>query len=132
MRIGYAKASTQDQNLNLQKDVLKRAGCEKIMADMASGKNEAQAGLEKLREIVRKGDMIVVWRLDRLGRSLRHLIDVMTELEQPKCNNSFDRAAFQTAHASHLGSVGQLLKQHFGFLEVSGVEAFGKPVVDFG
>ncbi len=82
MRIGYARVSTQDQNLNLQKDALKRAGCEKIVVDVASGKNEARSGLEKLRELMRKGDVVVVWRLDRLGRSLRHLIDVMTELEQ--------------------------------------------------
>jgi DNA invertase Pin-like site-specific DNA recombinase len=82
MRIGYARVSTQDQNLNLQKDALKKAGCEKIIVEKASGKNEARAGLEKLREIVRKGDVIVVWRLDRLGRSLRHLIDMMTELEK--------------------------------------------------
>jgi DNA invertase Pin-like site-specific DNA recombinase len=81
MRIGYARVSTHDQNLALQKDALKKVGCEKIIVETASGKSEARAGLEKLREIVRKGDVIVVWRLDRLGRSLRHLIDVMTELE---------------------------------------------------
>jgi DNA invertase Pin-like site-specific DNA recombinase len=81
MRIGYARVSTQEQNLDLQKDALKKAGCEKIVVDVASGKNETRAGLEKLREVMRKGDVIVVWRLDRLGRSLRHLIDVMTELE---------------------------------------------------
>ncbi len=82
MRIGYARVSTQEQNLDLQKDALKKAGCEKIVVDKASGKTEVRAGLEKLREVMRKGDVIVVWRLDRLGRSLRHLIDVMTELEQ--------------------------------------------------
>ena len=82
MRIGYARVSTQDQNLSLQKDALKKAGCEKIIVDTASGKSETRAGLEKLREVTRKGDVIVVWRLDRLGRSLRHLVDVMTELEK--------------------------------------------------
>jgi DNA invertase Pin-like site-specific DNA recombinase len=82
MRIGYARVSTQEQNLDLQKDALKKAGCEKIIVDKASGKSETRAGLEKLREVVRKGDVIVVWRLDRLGRSLRHLIGVMTELEK--------------------------------------------------
>src|ERR1700683_1686377 len=82
MRIGYARISTQEQNLHLQKDALKKAGCEKIVVDVASGKTEARAGLDKLREVMRKGDIVVVWRLDRLGRSLRHLIDVMTELEK--------------------------------------------------
>jgi DNA invertase Pin-like site-specific DNA recombinase len=82
MRIGYARVSTQEQNLDLQRDALKKAGCEKIIVDKASGKSETRAGLEKLREMVRRGDVIVVWRLDRLGRSLRHLIDVMTELEK--------------------------------------------------
>jgi len=79
MRIGYARVSMQEQNLNLQKDALKKAGCEKIVVDVASGKSEVRAGLEKLREVMRKGDVVVVWRLDRLGRSLRHLIEVMTE-----------------------------------------------------
>ncbi len=82
MRIGYARVSTQDQNPDLQKHALKKTSCEKIVVDVASGKSEARAGLEKLREVMRKGDVIVVWRLDRLGRSLRHLIDVMTELEK--------------------------------------------------
>jgi DNA invertase Pin-like site-specific DNA recombinase len=82
MRIGYARVSTQDHNLNRQKNAPKRAGCEKIIVDVASDKSEARAGLEKLRELMRKGDVIVVWRLDRLGRWLRHLIDVMTDLEQ--------------------------------------------------
>jgi len=59
MRIGYARVSTQEQNLNLQKDALKKAGCEKIVVDVASGKSEVRAGLEKLREVMRKGD--VVW-----------------------------------------------------------------------
>ena len=54
MRIGYARISTHDQNLALQKDALKKAGCEKIIVETASGKSEARAGLEKLREIVRK------------------------------------------------------------------------------
>jgi predicted site-specific integrase-resolvase len=74
------RVSTQDQNLDLQKDALAKAGCKKIVIDVASGKSEARAGLEKLREIMRRGNVIVVWRLDRFRRSLRHLIDVMTDL----------------------------------------------------
>ena len=84
MRIGYARVSTQEQNLDLQKDALKRAGCKKIIEDIASGKTENRPGLDRVRELLREGDVLVVWRLDRLGRSLKHLIELMTELEQKK------------------------------------------------
>lgn len=82
MRIGYARVSTHDQNLDLQKDALKKAGCEKIIVDVASGKKTQRSGLDQVLEMLRKGDRLVVWRLDRLGRSLKHLIELMTELEQ--------------------------------------------------
>ena len=82
MRIGYARVSTHDQNLDLQKDALKKAGCEKIIVDVASGKKTQRSGLDQVLEVLRKGDRLVVWRLDRLGRSLKHLIELMTELEQ--------------------------------------------------
>jgi DNA invertase Pin-like site-specific DNA recombinase len=82
MRIGYARVSTQDQNLDLQKDALKQAGCEKIIEDKTSGKVMQRSGLDQLRDILRPGDVLVVWRLDRLGRSLKHLIELLTELEQ--------------------------------------------------
>jgi DNA invertase Pin-like site-specific DNA recombinase len=82
MRIGYARVSTQEQNLDLQKDALKRAGCEKIIEDVVSGKTENRSGLDRAREQLREGDVLVVWRLDRLGRSLKHLIELMSELEK--------------------------------------------------
>ena len=81
MKVGYARVSTGDQNLDLQRDALKAVGCGKIIDDTASGGRVERAGLERVRELLRKGDVLVVWRLDRLGRSLRHLIDLMTELE---------------------------------------------------
>jgi len=84
MRIGYARVSTQEQNLDLQKDALKRAGCDKIIEDVISGKSEHRSGLERAREMLREGDVLVVWRLDRLGRSLKHLIEFMADLEQQK------------------------------------------------
>lgn len=84
MRIGYARVSTQEQNLDLQKDALKRAGCEKIIEDIASGKTENRSGLERVRELLREGDVLVVWRLDRLGRSLKQLIELVSELEKRK------------------------------------------------
>ena len=82
MHIGYARVSTHEQNLDVQKDALKKAGCEKIIVDVASGKKTQRSGLDQVRELLRKGDVLVVWRLDRLGRSLKHLIELMTELEQ--------------------------------------------------
>lgn len=84
MRIGYARISTQEQNLDLQKDALKKAGCEKIIEDVASGKTENRTGLEHVRELLREDDVLVVWRLDRLGRSLKQLIELVSELEKRK------------------------------------------------
>jgi DNA invertase Pin-like site-specific DNA recombinase len=81
MKIGYARVSTLDQNLDLQRDALKAAGCDKIIEDTASGSKSQRSGLDKVREQLRPGDVLVVWRLDRLGRSLRNLIELMTELE---------------------------------------------------
>ena len=82
MKIGYARISTLDQNLYLQEDALKNAGCEKIVTDTASGKQSERPGLTKLRELLRKGDVLVVWRLDRLGRSLKDLVQWVAELEE--------------------------------------------------
>ena len=81
MRIGYARVSTHEQNLDLQRDALTAAGCDKIIEDTASGGKVQRDGLGRVRELLRKGDVLVVWRLDRLGRSLPHLIELMTELE---------------------------------------------------
>lgn len=82
MRIGYARISTQEQNLDLQKDALEGAGCEKIIVDRASGKNAQRPGLQTIQTILRRGDELVVWRLDRLGRSLKDLIEWMAYLEK--------------------------------------------------
>jgi DNA invertase Pin-like site-specific DNA recombinase len=82
MLIGYARVSTQEQTLNLQQDALEKAGCNKIFTDTASGAKAERKGLEQALGYVRKGDTLVVWRLDRLGRSLPHLISTMTDLEE--------------------------------------------------
>jgi DNA invertase Pin-like site-specific DNA recombinase len=84
MLIGYARVSTQDQTLNLQKDALEKLGCNKIFTDTASGTKTERNGLEEALEYVREGDTLVVWRLDRLGRSLKHLIETITELNNRK------------------------------------------------
>lgn len=79
--IGYARVSTSEQNSSLQIDALTKAGCTKIFSDTVSGVKEERAGLSSALAYLREGDVLVVWRLDRLGRSLSHLIKVITELE---------------------------------------------------
>jgi DNA invertase Pin-like site-specific DNA recombinase len=80
MLIGYARVSTQDQTLNLQKDALEQAGCSHIFTDTISGTKTERPGLEQALSYLRPGDTLVVWRLDRLGRSLKHLIAAITTL----------------------------------------------------
>jgi len=81
MLIGYARVSSDDQNLDLQLDELKKAGCKKILEDRISGARASRPGLERMLETVREGDVVVVWRLDRLGRSLKDLIELVASLE---------------------------------------------------
>jgi DNA invertase Pin-like site-specific DNA recombinase len=80
MLIGYARVSTQDQNLELQLDALEATGCTQVFHDKASGAKTARPGLANALAHAREGDTLVVWRLDRLGRSLKHLIDVVGNL----------------------------------------------------
>src|SRR5215204_3387526 len=80
MLIGYARISTQDQTLAPQRDALEKVGCEKIFTDRVSSTKEERKGLTEALSHLREGDTLVVWRLDRLGRSLRHLIDTITAL----------------------------------------------------
>jgi DNA invertase Pin-like site-specific DNA recombinase len=79
--IGYARVSTKDQNLDLQREALLKAGCEKILDDKLSGARSERPGLAKAFEILREGDTLVVWKLDRLGRSLRHLVELVAKLQ---------------------------------------------------
>jgi DNA invertase Pin-like site-specific DNA recombinase len=81
MLIGYARVSTTDQTLALQKDALQKASCERIFTDTASGALSERKGLEEALSHLRTGDTLVVWKLDRLGRSLKDLIARMTELQ---------------------------------------------------
>ena len=84
MNVGYARISTQDQTLNLQKDALEKIGCNKILTDTAGGAKAERKGLDEALEYVREGDTLVVWRLDRLGRSLKHLIETISQLDNRK------------------------------------------------
>jgi len=79
--VGYARVSTDDQTLALQLDALQAAGCETVFRDTISGTKTERLGLTKALDHVRNGDMLVVWRLDRLGRSLSHLIELIQTLE---------------------------------------------------
>nr|WP_275107404.1 recombinase family protein [Sulfobacillus harzensis] len=79
--IGYARVSTADQTMVLQEDALQKAGCEKIFKDVMSGSTTDRPGLSEALMYARPGDVLVVWRLDRLGRSLAHLIQVVQELQ---------------------------------------------------
>lgn len=84
MLIGYARVSTNEQTLDLQKDALEKLGCTKIFSDVVSGVKAERKGLLEALEYVREGDTLVVWRLDRLGRSLKHLIETITKLSNRK------------------------------------------------
>ena len=80
--IGYARVSTAEQDTALQTDALKAAGCGRVFEDAASGATTERPGLSAALAFLREGDVLVVWRLDRLGRSMPHLIDVVAKLEE--------------------------------------------------
>lgn len=80
MKIGYARVSTKDQNLHLQIEALEKAGCEKIYQEKISGATKNRPELDKMIDQFREGDELYVWRLDRLGRSLKNIIDLVLSL----------------------------------------------------
>ena len=82
MQIGYARVSTQDQDLRLQYEALRQANCDKIYEDKASGAKASREGLKLALEILRDNDSLVVWKLDRLGRSVKDLVTIVCDLEQ--------------------------------------------------
>lgn len=77
MLVGYARVSTDDQNLNLQLDALNQAGCNQIFEDQLNGAKAERPGLQRALQYARAGDNLVVWRLDRLSRSLKDLIEMV-------------------------------------------------------
>lgn len=86
MLVGYVRVSTNDQNTALQRNALKCAGCELIFEDKISGKTSDRPGLKKLLKALSPGDTLIVWKLDRLGRSMRHLVTLIEELRQRGIN----------------------------------------------
>ena len=101
MKIGYARVSTVDQSLDLQNDGLKKAGCEKIFTDHGvSGAKTERPGLDKALDQIRKGDTLVIWKLDRLGRSLSHLLSIIEDLKQKGVDFASIQDGFDTSTAS--------------------------------
>ena len=82
MLIGYARVSTQDQNLELQRDALNKAGCKKIFEDKISGARADRPGLVMALEMLREDDTLIVWKLDRLGRSVKQLVGLVSDLQK--------------------------------------------------
>jgi len=111
MLIGYARISTGDQSLALQHDALRSAGCERIFEDKASGAKTARPGLTSALEQLREGDTLVVWRLDRLGRSLKDLIARAEELKEMGVGLKCLQESIDTT-----SSGGQLIFHMFGAL----------------
>jgi DNA invertase Pin-like site-specific DNA recombinase len=111
MLIGYARVSTTDQTLDLQKDALEKAGCSRIFTDTASGAKAERIGLDEAMSHLREGDTLVVWRLDRLGRSLKHLIETITALNNRKIGFKSITEAIDTTTSG-----GKLIFHIFGAL----------------
>src|SRR5512134_749126 len=111
MLIGYARVSTADQTLALQQDVLEKAGCERVFTDTASGAKAERKGLDEAIDHLREGDILVVWRLDRLGRSLKHLIETITALNNRKIGFKSITEAIDTTTSG-----GKLIFHIFGAL----------------
>ena len=101
MKIGYARVSTTDQSLDLQIDALKAAGCKKIFSDCGvSGAKAERPGLEKALDHIRKKDTLVIWKLDRLGRSLSDLLSIVEDLKEQGANFASIQDGFDTSTAS--------------------------------
>jgi DNA invertase Pin-like site-specific DNA recombinase len=113
MLIGYARVSTNEQNLDLQRDALLRVGCteKNIYTDKITGTKAERKGLEQALTHLREGDTLVVWRLDRLGRSLKHLIETVTKLQEQKIAFKSITENIDTSTAT-----GQLVFHIFGAL----------------
>lgn len=86
MKIGYARTSTQDQNLDLQIDALQQLGCERIYQEKISSVKDNRPELENCLKALRAGDTLYIWRLDRLGRSLKHLVQLINQLQDMDCS----------------------------------------------
>jgi hypothetical protein len=115
MLIGYARVSTDDQHLDLQRDALAKAGCERVFEDTASGAKAERTGLTALLATLRRGDTVVIWRLDRLGRSLKDLIYLIERLDAVgvglrSLQESIDTASIGGRLVFHLFACARLIR----------------------
>ncbi|MEF6325618.1 recombinase family protein [Escherichia coli] len=101
MLIGYVRVSTNDQNTDLQRNALNCAGCERIFEDKISGTKSDRPGMKKLLRTLSAGDTLVVWKLDRLGRSMRHLVTLIEELRQRGVNTGEVQAVELVVRGRH-------------------------------
>lgn len=107
MKIGYARVSTKDQNLSLQKDALQKEGCELVFEEKVSGAKPDRPELRRMIDQLRKSDLVIIWKLDRLGRSLRDLVNLVTEIQDKgaglkSLNDSIDTTTPQGKLTFHL------------------------------
>lgn len=127
--LGYARVSTADQDPALQHDALRAAGCARVWTDVASGSRDDRPQLATVLEQLLPGDTLVVWRLDRLGRSLRHLIDVVTDLDQRgvgfrSVTESIDTTSAGGRLVFHLfGALAEFERQLISDRTIAGLEA---------
>lgn len=132
MLIGYARVSTGDQDLALQTDALMAVGCEKIFTDSLSGSRSDRPGLLQLLEFARSGDTLVIWRLDRLGRSLQDLIALVSELESKglhlcSLNEQIDTSSSTGKLVFHLfGAMAEFERNLIRERTIAGLEAARK------
>jgi DNA invertase Pin-like site-specific DNA recombinase len=132
MRIGYARVSTEEQSLALQLDALRQAGCERVFTEKASVAKTSRLGLSEARSHLRPGDVLVVWKLDRLGRSVKGLVDLVGALaeEGVQFQSLTDGIDTTTPHGRfffHLmASLAQMERELIGERTKAGLEAARK------
>ncbi len=85
MQIGYARVSTKDQDLRLQCEALRQVTCDKTYEDKAGGAKASREGMKLALDVLRENDTLVVWKLDRLGRSVKDLVNIVSDLQQTRC-----------------------------------------------
>lgn len=101
MKIGYARVSTDGQNISSQIDLLEKAGCEKIFRDYASGVKENRPGLNQMLEVLRKGDTVVIYKSDRIFRSLKNMVQLIDKFNELGVNfKSLSEPEFDTTSAN--------------------------------
>ncbi len=110
MLIGYMRISTGEQSLDLQGDALERAGCERLYDDVCSGRATDRPGLSKALDAAREGDALVVWKLDRIGRSLPHVVGLVGDLQKRRIGpwQGFAPGVHTSPHQERLWPEGKL------------------------